>query len=280
MSTFSVENGNIWYEERGSGPPVVCLHGAMMNSKSWRQQIDRFASDYRMVSYDIRGHGQTGATDAEEYSIELFVDDLERLLTHLGIERPILCGVSVGGMIIQSYLDRHPNKARGVVIGGPLQSMPPVDILPSMKSLMSPLPAISGLVSTIGPVATFQSLLSSIRATNGGAWLTIDSTVRSQAMAAVNEVSPDEYRKIFRALYEFVPPNLSHVQTPLIVLYGENEVTEGKRQGERLAETVANGSWQEIPNAGHLVNQDNPQAFNAVCSEFFANLTAYEQSAV
>jgi pimeloyl-ACP methyl ester carboxylesterase len=233
-----------------------------------------------VITVDLRGYGRTGATEKQEYSIDLFVDDLEQLLTHLGIDSPILCGVSIGGMIIQSYLDRHPDKARGVVIGGPLQSMPPVDIAPSVKAFMSPLPAISGLVSTIGPAATSQSILSSIRATTGGSWLTVDSTVRSQAMGALNDVSPDEYRKIFRALYEFVPPNLSHVQTPTVVFYGDHEAAQGKQQGERLAGTVVNGSWPEIPNAGHLVNQDNPQAFNTGCLEFFANLnTAVQRTA-
>jgi len=91
-------------------------------------------------------------------------------------------------------------------------------------------------------------------------------------MAALSEVSPDEYLKIFRALYEFVPPGLGHVRTPTLVLYGDHEAYPVKRQGERLAETVAHGSWREIPDAGHLVNQDNPRAFDAACAEFFAGL--------
>lgn len=91
-------------------------------------------------------------------------------------------------------------------------------------------------------------------------------------MTALDEVSPDEYLKIFRALYEFVPPDLSHVRTPVQVLYGDHEAVPVKRQGRRLADTVARGRWQEIPDAGHLVNQDNPRAFNAACASFFDSL--------
>jgi len=141
-----------------------------------------------------------------------------------------------------------------------------------MKPFMSPLPAIAGMVSTVGPTGTFQSLLASIRATTGGRWLTTDPAVRSQALDSLGNVTADEYLKIFRALYEFDPPDLSHVQTPTLVLYGDREAPPVKRQGERLAETVAAGSWQEIPDAGHLVNQDNPLAFNAACAQFFAGL--------
>jgi pimeloyl-ACP methyl ester carboxylesterase len=120
--------------------------------------------------------------------------------------------------------------------------MSPIDLPPEVKPFVSPLPTIAGMVSTIGPTATFQSLLSSIRATTGRPWLTLDSTVRSQSMAALSEVLPDEYRKIFQILYESVPPDLSHVQTPTLVLYGDHEAPSVKRQGKRLAETVAHGS--------------------------------------
>lgn len=272
MPTVPLADGTLRYEERGSGQPLVCVHGGWQNAQSWRPQVDRFADEYRVVTYDLRGHGNTGPTEPREYSIDLFVDDLERLLAHLDVDRPILCGLSIGGMVLQSYLDRHPERARGAVIGGPLQSMPPVDLPAAMKPFVSPVPTIVGMVSTMGPTATFQSLLGTIRATTGGPWLTVDSAVRSQAMDAVGDVSREEYTKIFKALYGFVPPDLSHVQTPTLVLYGDDEAPSVKRQGERLADTLPRGSWQEIPDAGHLVNQDNPQAFNGACEAFFDTL--------
>lgn len=272
MPTVPIEGGTLQYSERGSGPPLVCIHGGWLNERSWDEQVERFADEFRVVTFDLRGHGRTGSTETRRYSIELFVEDLERLFDRLDIDRPILCGLSIGGLVVQSYLDRYPGRARGAVIGGPLQSMPPVDLLPTVKSLFSPLPAVAGTASWFGSTATFRSLLAAIRATTGGRWLTLDPTVRSQAMEAVQEISSNEYRKIFRALYEFVPPDLSHVETPVLVLYGEREAPPVKRQGKRLAATVRRGTWREIPDAGHLANQDNPRAFNAACSEFFATL--------
>lgn len=279
VTQLALEDGTLWYEMKGSGPPLVFLHGGWQNSESWQQQVDRFADEFTVVTLDFRGHGQTGATDVEEYTIDLYVDDLERLLAHLGIDRPIFVGASIGGMVIQQYLDANPNGARGAVIGGPLQSMPPIDLPPSMKSFASPLPAISGMLSTLGTRATFQSLTSTVSATTGRPWLSTDSAVRSDAMDAVGEFTRDEYLKVFRAIYKFEPPNLSHVQTPMLVLYGDHEVSQGKRQGERIASTVANGWWQEVPDAGHLVNQDNPQAFNAATADFFAGLGPVDELA-
>lgn len=272
MSKLILDDGALWYDQRGSGPPLVFLHGGWQDSTSWQKQVDHFAEEYRVVTFDLRGHGQTGPTETEAYSIELFVDDLERLLGHLGIENPLLVGVSVGGMVLQEYLHRHPGGARGAVVGGPLQSMPPVELPPGMKSLVSPVPALSGMLSTVGPKATFQSLTSTVKAANGGPWLTTESAVRSKSLDAVGRFSREEYLKVFRALYGYEPPDLSHVDTPLLVLYGDHEISQGKRQGRQIATAVEEGTWHEVPTAGHLVNQDNPEDFNTACAGFFSQL--------
>lgn len=272
MPTIGLEDGTLWYEADGAGPPLVCLHGGWQTADAWRPQVERFADEYRVVTVDFRGHGRTGPTDADPYSIDLFADDVDRLLDHLGVESPLLCGLSMGGMVVQSFLASHPDRARGAVVGGPVQSMPPVDLPVGVKAFVSPVPAISGMVSTIGTTATFRSLCRSVVATTGRPWLTVDDAVRSRAMAALGDVHPTEYRKIFRALYEFEPPDLSHVETPTLVLYGDHEAPPVKRQGRRLADAVAHGSCRELPDAGHLVNQDRPAAFNAACASFFDEL--------
>lgn len=259
--------------KRRERAPLVFLHGGWMNADAWRPQVERFAENYRVITFDLRGHGRTGATDRRNYTVELFADDLERLLNHLDIERPILCGLSLGGMVVQEYLNRHPDQALGAIIGGPLQSMPPVDLPTGVKPFISPLPGLAALLSAVGPRASFQWLLSGIRAINGGPWLSVNPVVKSQAMDAVDDISEKEFRKIVSALYKYDPPELSHVATPTLVIYGERETIPVQRQGERLAATVNEGEWMVIPDAGHLVNQDNSVAFNAACTEFLDGIT-------
>lgn len=274
MPTVPIEGGDCWYEETGSGLPVVCLHGGWQDHHSWQRQVDRLADEYRMIAVDIRGHGRTGPTDSRHYSIELFADDLERLLAALEVDHPLLAGISVGGMVIQTYLDRHPDAARGAVVGGPVQSMPPIDLPGPLKQLFSPLPLLTGTLSTIGPTATFESLLNSIQLANGGPWLTLDDEVRSKALTALDAISAAEFRKVFRALYRYQPPTLSNVSTPVLVLYGDHEIPAVKRQGKRLARSVETGAWRELAGAGHLVNQDQPDAFNDACAAFFDTLSS------
>lgn len=273
MPTVSIDGGTMWYADQGDGTPIVCLHGGWVNSDCWRPQVEHFSEDYRIVTPDLRGHGRTGETDVDTYSIDLYVEDLERLLDHLDVEKPILVGVSLGGVIIQSVLDRTPERLEAAVIAGPLQSMPPVDLPLAMKPFLSPLPAITGMVETMGPRATFLSLLTSIKAITGKPWLTVDEAVRSDAMDALDDVTPTAYREIFRALYEFVPPDLSGVRTPTLLVYGDHEASSVKRQAKRLANALERSTITEIPEAGHLVNLDQPAAFNDECAEFFAALS-------
>jgi pimeloyl-ACP methyl ester carboxylesterase len=175
-------------------------------------------------------------------------------------------------MVIQSYLNRHPDAARGAVIGGPLQSMAGMDFPDSVKQMFSPLPLLNGVLTSVGPKTTYKTLLDSVNAANGGQWLTLADAVRAQAMTAFDSFTTAEFRKVFRAVYNYVPPTLSHVSTPTLVLYGDHEMPLVKRQGERLARTVMTGSHQEIARSGHLVNQDQPKAFNDACAAFFDTL--------
>lgn len=274
MPTLSLEDGALWYDEHGSGPPMVCVHGGWQDAAAWDDQVERFADEYRVIRFDLRGHGRTGATDARRYSIDLFVDDLERLLAHLEVERPILAGISIGGMVVQSYLERHPEGAQAAVIGGPVQSMPPVDVPPQVKPFVSPVPAISGMVNTVGTRTTFEWLLASIRATVGDTWLTVDPEVRSAALETIGGISPAEYTKVFRALYNYVPPDLSAAGTPTLVVAGDHEAPPVKVQGRRLARTLPRGSYGEIPDAGHLVNQDQPEGFDRAVAAFLDELEA------
>ena len=268
MATLPLEDGTLWYETRGDGQPLVFIHGGWMNGQAWAPQVERFAEEYQVVTLDVRGHGKTGATESSQYSIELFTDDLEALLSELAIENPILCGLSLGSMVAQEYMNRHPANATGAILGGAVRSMPPMNLPAGMKPFMSPLPALTTTLSMTGPETMFRSLLLSIQATTGEQWLSVDPAVRSTALDAVGEISRREFRKVFSALYRHEPSDLSHVETPTLVIHGEQEAPLVKRQGQQLVSEVADGERLELSNAGHLVNQDRPNAFNTATESF------------
>lgn len=267
MPHVSREGATIYYEETGAGTPLVFVHGGWSNADAWTPQVEWFADDYRVITLDIRGHGETGASERGRYSIDLFADDLEAVLDALDAVDPVLCGLSLGSMVVQSFLDSHPERAAGAILAGPVRSMsPPGAAL--LGPFASPLPALATSLSMTGSRATFRSMLSANRVTNGGPWLAVDDAVRGRAIETAGDVPPREFRKIFAALYRFDPPGLSGLSTPTLVVYGESEAARLKRQGGQIAAAVERGEETVVPDAGHLVNLDNPEGFNAVCESF------------
>ena len=268
MTSLELENGSLYYDVTGAGDPLVFLHGGWMNSDTWAEQVDRYAGDYRVITMDLRGHGRTGVTDPSRYSIDLFADDLEALLAHLDVSEPIVCGLSLGNLVAQEYLARHPDRPAAAILGGPARSMPPVEVPAWTKFGTYPEAGLRTTLSLTGTKGTFRSMLSSIRAATGSPWISVDPEIRAQAIEDAGAISQREYAKIFGALYRYDPPALTHVETPTMAIFGEGESPFVKRQGRQIADAVEQGAVRSIPDAAHLVNMDNPTAFNAALDEF------------
>jgi 3-oxoadipate enol-lactonase len=115
MPTIAVNGIDLYYEDtEGDGPSVVFLHGAAGNHISWWQQIPTFRRDYRCISIDHRGFGRSH--DATGEGPERFVDDLEGLLAHLGVERTALVAQSMGGRTALGFAVRHPERVTALVM--------------------------------------------------------------------------------------------------------------------------------------------------------------------
>ena len=97
MPTVQTNDIQTYYEQRGAGPPLVFIHGAVIDDHtSWIQQLDNFSDGYTTLAYDVRGHGRTSWSGRTSYSISLLADDFETFISEVGIEQPILCGFTMG----------------------------------------------------------------------------------------------------------------------------------------------------------------------------------------
>ena len=96
---YAQANGiEIYYEETGSGQPLVLLHGGTVTLKSWEKQIPSFAHHFRVIALDSRGHGRT-KNPLETMSYRLLADDVAAFIRALELDRPLVCGYSDGGQI-------------------------------------------------------------------------------------------------------------------------------------------------------------------------------------
>ena len=110
-----LEDPGIYYEVHGEGKPLVLLNGIMMSTPSWLEHIPRLKDRFQLIIYDMRDQGQSARLE-EGYDNTVHVDDLKKLLDHLGIDKADLWGVSYGGQVALLFSLAHPESVDRLVL--------------------------------------------------------------------------------------------------------------------------------------------------------------------
>ncbi|MCW3077129.1 MAG: 3-oxoadipate enol-lactonase, partial [Bacteroidetes bacterium] len=96
-------------------PVVIFIHGFPFNKNVWDLQLELLKSNYRVISYDVRGHGES-KTLGQPLSLDLFADDLVAFMNSLELEKAIVCGLSLGGYIALNAIEKYPERFEGLVL--------------------------------------------------------------------------------------------------------------------------------------------------------------------
>lgn len=117
MAKAQLNGIEIDYEASGSGSAVLLTHGYSATRRMWDLQHRAIGDRYRVISWSMRGHGQTeDPADPAQYSAELTVADMRGLLQHLGVERAVVGRLSLGGYVSLAFYLAHPQMVRALVI--------------------------------------------------------------------------------------------------------------------------------------------------------------------
>jgi 3-oxoadipate enol-lactonase len=117
MPVCQVNDINIHYKEYGKGFPLVLAHPFSASLEFWAPQVKALSPKYRVIAYDVRGHGLSSAPAGEEnYTLDILVEDLHHLLTCLGITSAYVGGLSLGGAIALGYACRHPEMLKALLV--------------------------------------------------------------------------------------------------------------------------------------------------------------------
>ena len=114
--TVKVNGFNLSYDDLGEGPvPIVFLHGFPFNKSMWQLQLDFLKTTNRVIACDIRGFGKS--KDEESHlEMDLFANDLILFIDSLGLEKVILCGLSMGGFIALNAMKRFPSRFEALIL--------------------------------------------------------------------------------------------------------------------------------------------------------------------
>ncbi|WP_415381279.1 alpha/beta fold hydrolase [Halosimplex sp. TS25] len=266
MPTVRTNDVETYYERRGEGPPVVFIHGAIVDHSQWDPQLDALSDEYETIAYDVRGHGRTGGSPRGRYSVDLFADDLGALLDALDVERAAICGLSTGGCIAQVFAARHPDRVAGLVLADTFG--------PELLSRSEWLQRSAMLRATVLPVR----LVGYERVERAMVWLQERFSGEGvsgdyEQIERIRESGPkmatDEFAKVIRAVAAFhrTEVDFSTITAPTLVLYGENEAPFMRRQATKLAVEIDGSTVEAVPGGGHASNLDNPHFFTDAIRE-------------
>jgi pimeloyl-ACP methyl ester carboxylesterase len=117
LPVIKINGIDIFYDEAGAGTPILFVHGLGIDSRIFDDQIDFFKNKYRVIRYDLRGHGQSVAPETG-YSYADFAGELKGLIEHLELKDFHLAGLSMGGAITARYVLENPGRARSITFIG------------------------------------------------------------------------------------------------------------------------------------------------------------------
>ncbi|WP_254534986.1 alpha/beta fold hydrolase [Halomarina litorea] len=268
MPTIRTGDVTTYYERRGDGPSVVFVHGAIVDHGQWEPQMEALSDEYTVVAYDVRGHGRTGGSDRESYSVDLFADDLAALVEALDLDRPVVCGLSLGGAVAQAYATRYPDRLSGLVLA---DTFTPGDWrwperLQWAMLRGTVLPArLVGYERVERAMVWFQERVRGEEASG-------DYERIGEVRAGGPRMTTDEFAKVVEALVQFPETDidLSTVAVPTLVVYGEHEMGFVKRHAALMAASIPGARVVEVPDGAHASNLDNPAFFTEAVRAFLA----------
>lgn len=271
MPTTRTNNIETYYERHGEGRPLVCIHAAWTDHRLWRPQLDALSAEYELIVYDVRGHGQTGPSAERRYTVDLFAADLKALVENLGLDQPIICGLSLGGMIAQTYAVRYADDLRALILADTAVSTT-LTLRDKLTRVLFPGWAMRGTVRLLGPPRYVNVAYWLADVTRGTDWFGRNETVRSYVQETMSAFEATEFNKIFRAIYDFRRVDLASIRVPTLVLNGEHESRSVFRHAEHMEYVIPDVRSAMIPDAGHTSNMENPDTFNREVSEFLSQV--------
>jgi 3-oxoadipate enol-lactonase len=267
MPTAKINGINIYYESHGTGFPLVLAYGIGGNTTEWEPQIEPFSQSYRFIVWDPRGHAQSESPpNADQYTQDIFAQDLEGLLDHLGIEQAYVGGLSMGGGIATRFTILNPQRVAALLIFDSF-SAAGLETPPENRRMREDIIRLS---ETKGMSAVADYAIKNNPNISQTAALSEEHENRIRQMyQALNPVGyAHSTRMILNAVFD--ASLLEGIKAPTLVLAGQED---GALPACRfIHEKIKDSQLVVIPGAGHLSNLDQPEAFNHAVLEYLASI--------
>jgi 3-oxoadipate enol-lactonase len=251
------------YEERGSGAPLLLVHGFPLNRKMWEPQISGLSGSARVITPDLRGFGGSGHTPGS-YSMDTLAGDLHEFLNEIDVREPvILGGLSMGGYIAFAFCRLYPQRVAGLLLAATRAA-------PDNEE---------------GKVKREEMAAIALEA---GSKPVIEDMLPKLLSPQTYQEKPDLVQKLREIMEPTSPPGMAgallgmkdridsmdtlrRFDKPALVVHGADDQLVPVAEAHKMAEVLQNSQLEILEAAGHMVNMEQAEKFNKVVAEFLKN---------
>lgn len=245
------------YEERGSGPLLLFIHGFPLDRRMWIPQLAGLAKHRTCVAVDLRGHGLSEDPDPRDYSMDLFADDVAATMDELGAEQADICGLSMGGYVTFALWRRHRARIRSLTL---IDTKAEADSEEGKKGR-------EGAAASIleGGLEAFNDGLAPkmFRSSPDPA---VQEAVRRMMVAPPPAVAAADLLAM-RDRPDSIA-DLPGIDVPVLWCQGAEDILMPTAAARETAAKIPGARFVEIENAGHMSNMENPEAVTTAMKDF------------
>ena len=272
---------DLYYEDHGSGSPVILIHGYPLNGASWERQVPTLlSSGHRVITYDRRGFGKS-SHPSSGYNYDTFAEDLHKLVTHLKLDSFSLVGFSMGGGEVARYIGKYGSKgvSKAVIIGG----VPPFLLKTADNPEGVDENVFAGIEKAVAAdrYAFFVDFFNNFYNTD----VLLGKRVSPQAVQASWNVaasaSPAASLACVPTWHEDFRSDVKRIDVPTLVIHGEaDRIVPISAAGQRTAKLVKGARLVTIKDGPHAVNWTHAEEVNAELASFLGKPAARKAGTV
>jgi len=269
MSHLTTDDGiKLYYEDTGSGIPIVFVHEFAGDTRAWEPQVRYFARRYRCIAYNARGYPPSDVPkDLERYSQDRARDDIRAVLDALAIDKAHIVGLSMGGFATLHFGFTYRDRARSLVIGGCGYGAAPAERV----QFSAEAEASATRFETLGIVKAAEAYAlgpTRVQYQNKDprGWREFaDQLAQHSTEGSMLTLRGVQKRR--PSLYDLVD-KMKTIAAPALIITGDED-WPCLEPGILMKRTIPTAALAVMPNAGHAINLEEPAAFNAHLADFF-----------
>jgi 3-oxoadipate enol-lactonase len=251
------------YSDKGTGVPIVFLHAFPLNRTMWAQQEATVSEEFRVITIDLRGHGESDAP-LWHYTLDQAADDVRALLDHLSIQQAVFVGLSMGGYILLAFYRKYAERVKGLVLA---DTRAQADTAEGKKGRFQ----MAQTAYKNGPAAIADIMIPKLLSP-----VTIQTrpeiVQNVRAMIESNQISGIAGDLMAMAERPDSVPLLKQIACPTQIVVGGLDQATPPSDAKLMAEQIPGARLALIPNAAHLANLEQPEAFNQIIASFVSTL--------